>query len=91
MPGEEMYMSGRALYPLTISLASKMSEEFKGRLPISFSGGADYFNIVDIFNTGIQPITVATTILKPGGYERLKQLSEVLEPHLTGKFHGLNI
>ena len=91
LPGEEMYMSGRALYPLTISLASKMSEEFKGRLPISFSGGADYFNIVDIFNTGIQPITVATTILKPGGYERLKQLSEVLEPHLTGKFHGLNI
>ena len=91
LPGEEMYMSGRSLYPLTINLANKIAEEFKGRLPISFSGGADYFNIVDIFNTGIQPITVATTILKPGGYERLKQLAEAVEPHLSGKFHGINV
>ncbi len=91
LPGEEMYMSGRSLYPLTISLASKISKEFKGRLPISFSGGADYFNIEEIFNTGIQPITVATTILKPGGYERLKQLAETVEPHLAGKFHGINV
>ena len=91
LPGEEMYMSGRSLYPLTISLAAKISKEFKGRLPISFSGGADFFNIEEIFNTGIQPITVATTILKPGGYERLKQLSEAVEPHLAGKFHGINV
>ena len=91
LPGEEMYMSGRSLYPLTISLASKIAKEFNGKLPISFSGGADYFNIVDIFNTGIQPITVATTILKPGGYERLKQLAEEVEPHMAGKFHGINV
>ena len=91
LPGEEMYMSGRSLYPLTISLAAKISKEFKGRLPISFSGGADFFNIEEIFNTGIQPITVATTILKPGGYERLKQLSEAVEPYLAGKFHGINV
>lgn len=91
LPGEEMYMSGRSLYPLSISLADKLSTEFKGRLPISFSGGADYFNVVDIFNTGIQPITVATTILKPGGYERLKQMADAVEPYLAGKFHGINV
>ena len=45
LPGNEMYMSGRSLYPLTISLANRISKEFKGKLPISFSGGADYFNI----------------------------------------------
>lgn len=91
LPGQEMYMSGRSLYPLSISLANKLSTEFKGRLPISFSGGADYFNVVEIFNTGIQPITVATTILKPGGYERLKQMADAVEPYLTGKFHGTNV
>jgi len=75
LPGEEMYMSGRSLYPLTINLASKLASEFIGKLPISFSGGADYFNIRDIALCGLKPITVATTILKPGGYERLFQLA----------------
>lgn len=91
LPGNEMYMSGRSLYPLTISLANKIATEFKGKLPISFSGGADYFNVVEIINTGIQPITVATTILKPGGYERLQQMAMAVESHLTGKFHGINV
>jgi putative selenate reductase len=51
-------------------------------LKISYSGGADAFNISRIFATGIRPITVATTILKPGGYYRLKQMVEILEPEL---------
>ncbi len=91
LPGDEMYMSGRSLYPLSISLASKISTEFKGRLPISFSGGADTFNVKEIYETGIFPITVATTILKPGGYERLKQMALKVEPLLSGKFHGIDV
>lgn len=78
LPGEEMYMSGRALYPLTINLAFKLTTEFDGKLMISYSGGADFFNIVRICETGIMPITVATTLLKPGGYSRLKQMAEAL-------------
>ena len=35
LPGDEMYMSGRALYPLTINLAYKLAVEFKGDLKIS--------------------------------------------------------
>lgn len=84
LPGEEMYMSGRSLYPLTINLALKLASEFNGDLRISYSGGADFFNIDRIFATGIQPITVATTLLKPGGYLRLKQLAGALEPLLHG-------
>ncbi len=80
LPGEEMYMSGRALYPLTINLAYKLASEFKGDLKISYSGGADAFNIARIFETGIQPITVATTLLKPGAYQRFKQLADLLDP-----------
>ena len=30
LPGKEMYMSGRALYPLTISLAEALAVEFEG-------------------------------------------------------------
>ena len=77
LPGEEMYMSGRSLYPLTINLATRIATEFEGKLPISYSGGADFFNIKEIFDTGIAPITLATTILKPGGYMRLTQMAEL--------------
>ena len=83
LPGEEMYMSGRSLYPLTINLAYKLAAELEGDLKISFSGGADAFNIERIFETGIQPITVATTLLKPGAYLRFKQMAELLDPLMT--------
>ncbi len=75
LPGNEMYMSGRALYPLSLSVAEKLSKDFDGRLRISFSGGADAFNIVKLLNTGIWPVTFATTILKPGGYNRIAQIA----------------
>lgn len=79
LPSEEMYMSGKALFPLTVEMASRISSQFGGKMRISYSGGADYFNIDKLFEAGIWPITVATTILKPGGYQRLKQLAEKLE------------
>ena len=79
LPGEEMYLSGKPLYPLTVNLAYQLAKEFQGELRISYSGGADFFNINKIYDAGIWPITVATTILKPGGYVRLKQLAKLLE------------
>jgi putative selenate reductase len=85
LPGSEMYMSGRALYPLTINLAYKLATEFNGDLKISYSGGADAFNIDRIFETGIQPITVATTLLKPGAYMRFKQLADLLDPLMANQ------
>lgn len=79
LPSEEMYMSGKSLYPLSISLAAKLTEEFDGRLRISYSGGADYHNIKEIVDAGIWPVTVATTLLKPGGYDRMTQMASLLE------------
>ncbi|MDA3833514.1 MAG: putative selenate reductase subunit YgfK, partial [Spirochaetales bacterium] len=79
LPGSDMYMSGRVLYPLSINLAAKISVEFDGNLPISYSGGVRAENIQAIFSAGIHPITLATDLLKPGGYMRLKQLSELCE------------
>lgn len=91
LPGEEMYMSGRALFPLSISLASKLAKEFNGDLQISYSGGADFFNIDKILSTGISPITFATSILKPGGYERITQMAKKVEKQLNGKISGINV
>lgn len=79
LPGEEMYMSGRALFPLSINVAALLSRAFDGKLPISYSGGASQLNIRDIFETGIRPITMATDLLKPGGYLRLTECMHELE------------
>lgn len=75
LPSEEMYMSGRSLYPLTIALARRIGDDFHGELPISFSGGVDIHNIAGLLGAGIRPITMATTLLKPGGYEQFAQIA----------------
>ncbi len=79
LPGQEMYMSGRSLFPLTIEMCNRISRQFNGKMRISFAGGAEYFNCDKLFAAGIWPITVATTILKPGGYNRLHQMVEKVE------------
>lgn len=91
LPAEEMYMSGKSLYPLSIGLAAKLSREFDGKLRISYSGGADAFNIERIVGAGVWPVTIATSLLKPGGYQRMKQAAEAAE-HLDGKiFAGIDV
>ncbi len=88
LPNQEMYMSGRALFPLTVEMCSRFSRQFGGRMKLSFAGGADYFNCDKLFSAGIWPITVATTILKPGGYNRLAQLCEKTQNLSFGPFAG---
>lgn len=90
LPSEEMYMSGKSLYPLSISLAAKLAAEFNGKLRISYSGGADFYNIKGIVDAGIWPVTVATTLLKPGGYERTIQIAETLETE-GDAFEGVSV
>ena len=88
LPGSEMYMSGRSLFPLTIEMCSRISRQFGGRMRISFAGGAEYFNCDKLFAAGIWPITVATTILKPGGYNRLAQMVKKTEALPYRAFSG---
>ncbi len=91
LPSDEMYMSGRALYPLTISLARKIAETFQGNMRISYSGGAEARNIKALFDAGIWPITMATTILKPGGYERMSQIYRELGDCGDRPFTGIRV
>ena len=90
LPSEEMYMSGRSLYPLTLSLAGKLSHEFDGKLRISYSGGADIFNMKALIGCNIWPVTMATTLLKSGGYNRLHQIAGDLAPS-SEAFTGVDV
>jgi len=90
-----MYMSGRALHPISVNVARKLQNEFNGNLNISFSGGADCFNINDLIESGLKPVTVCSDILKPGGYGRLSQyiesLSVISHPKSNIPLEKLNI
>jgi putative selenate reductase len=87
LPGDEMYMSGRALYPITINLFHKLAQEFDGDLNVSYAGGADALNTVPILAAGALPVTAASDLLKPGGYSRFLQALD----NLQAEMHARNL
>ena len=90
LPGDEVYMSGRALYPITMALFRRLTEEFATGAPeepgsglnVSYSGGADAFNVSTILSCGALPVTTVSDLLKPGGYSRLLQYLENIETYM---------
>ena len=70
---EMMYMSGRALHPISINVAKKLQSDFEGQLKLSFSGGINAFNVADALACGFETLTVSSDLLKPGGYTRMNQ------------------
>lgn len=85
LPGGEMYMSGRALYPITMNLFYKLAQEFQGDLNVSYSAGADALNVTTILSCGARPVTAASDLLKPGGYARLGQFLENLADEMRAR------
>lgn len=85
LSGDEMYMSGRALYPITINLFHKLAQEFGGDLNVSFSAGADALNVTPILAAGAWSVSAVTDLLKPGGYSRLTQYLENLEKDMRDR------
>lgn len=68
-----MYMSGRSLHAVTVNLAARLANEFEGGLMMSFSGGADSFNVAHLLRCGMKTVTVSSDLLRTGGYLRLRQ------------------
>ena len=91
LPSEEMYMAGKSLFPLTTTMAAMISKEFGGRMRLSYAGGADAFNVDKLFSCGIWPITMATTELKPGGYQRFTQIGDKLDALDFKPFTGVDV
>ncbi len=96
LPGDEVYMSGRALYPITMTLFRKLTEEFERDyatgsdqgLNVSYSGGADALNVSTVLSCGALPVTAVSDLLKPGGYSRMLQYLENLERDMDEKDAG---
>lgn len=80
-----MYMSGRALHPISIHVAKKLQNDFEGKLQTSFSAGVDAFNVAETLACGFNTITVCSDLLKPGGYMRLNQYFEEIQSHFNNK------
>ncbi|HUX50650.1 MAG TPA: putative selenate reductase subunit YgfK, partial [Spirochaetia bacterium] len=76
LPGEEMYLSGRALFPITTALAAELASALPSPLPFSFCAGVSAMNAAECIRAGLGPLTVATDLLKPGGYLRLEHIAE---------------
>ncbi|MEN8222606.1 MAG: putative selenate reductase subunit YgfK [Acidobacteriota bacterium] len=85
-PGEEKmaYMSGRALHPVSVNIASMFRKDLPDGVDISFSAGADAFNIPDLISCGLMPVTISSDILKPGGYGRIRQYITKLDEAISG-------
>ncbi len=79
LPGGEMYMSGRALYPVTMRLYERLLHQFGGDLHVSFSAGVDAANVADVLACGALPATGCTDLLKPGGVARMGQWIEAID------------
>ncbi len=71
LPGGEMYMSGRAFYPVTMRLYDRLLHEFGGDLHVSYSAGVDAENVATVLGCGALPVTGCTDLLKPGGVARM--------------------
>lgn len=79
LPGEEMYLSGRPLFPLAVELLRRLRRDCGDDLEVSFSAGADAGNVPDLFACAVRTVTLASDLLKPGGTGRLVQILDHLE------------
>ena len=80
MPEDTMYLSGPPLHVLASTLLGTLSEALPGMLDVpghdgeimvSFSAGVTKDNLADTIAMGVNPATVCSDLLKPGGYGRL--------------------
>lgn len=80
MPDETMYLSGPPLHVLASTLLDKLATALPGTFMIpghdgdvmvSFSAGVTKDNLADTLATGLNPATICSDLLKPGGYGRM--------------------
>ena len=93
MPDETMYLSGAPLHVVTTTLLGELDRALPGRLrvdgqegsiQVSFSAGITRENFAQAAGLGLEPITVCSDLLKPGGYGRLKPMLKALEAEMEG-------
>lgn len=92
MPEDTMYLSGAPLHVLASALLERLATAMPGALDIpghdgdimvSFSAGVNKSNLVDTLAMGVQPATICSDLLKPGGYGRLAPMLKGLTKAVT--------
>ncbi len=87
MPEETMYLSGPPLHVLASRLLNKLAGALPdqldvpghdGDIMVSFSAGVTKENLADTLAMGVNPATVCSDLLKPGGYGRLAPMLKAL-------------
>ena len=87
MPEETMYLSGPPLHVLASTLLDRLATALPGMFDIgghdgdimvSFSAGITKDNLADAIGMGVNPATVCSDLLKPGGYGRLAPMLRAL-------------
>jgi len=82
MPGPRMYLSGKPLHVMAVTLLDQLADALPGRLrlgagtgsiPVAFSAGIDKDNLTASVALGLTPVTICSDLLKPGGYGRMAQ------------------
>jgi len=82
MPGKQMYLSGKPLHVMAVTLLDRLTEALPGTfrlgasdgpVPVAFSAGIDKDNLTEAVSLGLTPVTICSDLLKPGGYGRMAQ------------------
>ena len=96
MPEETMYLSGPPLHVLASTLCDRLAKALPGRLDlpghdgeimVSFSAGITKANLADSLAMGVNPTTVCSDLLKPGGYGRLAPMLKALKAEVAADGH----
>ncbi|MDH3300665.1 MAG: 4Fe-4S dicluster domain-containing protein [Acidimicrobiia bacterium] len=87
MPEDTMYLSGPPLHVLASTLLATLADALPGALAIpghdgdvmvSFSAGVGKDNLAETLAMGVNPATICSDLLKPGGYGRLAPMLKAL-------------
>ena len=87
LPGDTMYLSGKPLHAIAVTLLDRLVGDLGGLLgvgpepgavPVSFSAGIDRDNVSEAVALGMTPVTVCTALLKPGGFGNLSAMLHTL-------------
>ncbi|NNF54942.1 MAG: 4Fe-4S dicluster domain-containing protein [Acidimicrobiales bacterium] len=78
MPEETMYLSGPPLHVVAMTLLARLKPHLPAEVMVSFSAGITKDNLVDSLAVGVNPATVCSDLLKPGGYGRLAPMLKKL-------------
>jgi putative selenate reductase len=78
-----MYLSGRPHHAVAVNVARKLRGDLGDDLSISFAGGVDAWNAVDLLCAGMTTVTSCSDLLRPGGYGRMIEYVERLDGALA--------